>query len=125
MNGWHAPRSVPGFKKPSKYRNEKFRAGGIVHASKKQAWRWLELLAMEKRGEIINLRREVDFPIVIRGIKVCTYRADHVYEWLVTRTPDCSRWCGIVEDVKGVRTPMYELKKKLMKAVLGIDILEV
>ena len=31
----------------------------------------------------------------------------------------------ITEDVKGVKTAVYQLKKKLMKAIYGIDILEV
>jgi len=30
----------------------------------------------------------------------------------------------IVEDVKGFRTPVYRLKKKLMRALYGIEILE-
>jgi hypothetical protein len=30
-----------------------------------------------------------------------------------------------VADVKGVKTPVYQLKKKLVKALHGIDIVEV
>jgi len=32
-------------------------------------------------------------------------------------------WHYIVDDAKGVETPEFKLKKKLMKACLGIDIL--
>ena len=31
-------------------------------------------------------------------------------------------WTEIVEDAKGVETPEFKLKKKLMKACLGIEI---
>jgi hypothetical protein len=30
----------------------------------------------------------------------------------------------VVEDTKGMRTPVYRLKKKIMKALYDIDILE-
>jgi len=30
----------------------------------------------------------------------------------------------VIEDVKGFKTPVYRLKKKLMLAIHGIDILE-
>jgi len=31
----------------------------------------------------------------------------------------------VVEDVKGVRTPVYLLKKKLLKACHGLDVVEI
>jgi hypothetical protein len=30
----------------------------------------------------------------------------------------------VIEDVKGVKTPVYRLKKKLMRALLGVEIRE-
>lgn len=53
-----------------------------------------------------------------RPLKVATYRADFQY-W------DCERNELVVEDVKGVRTAMYRLKKKLVEAQYGITIREV
>ncbi len=47
------------------------------------------------------------------------YRADFVYEELRKGV-----WSEVVEDVKGFLTPMYRLKRKLMKAIYGIDIRE-
>ena len=74
---------------------------------------------MVKAGEIRNLERQVRFPIVVNGVKVCTYIADHVYDEMAGR---------VVEDVKSEFTrkdPVYRLKNKLMKACHGIDIREV
>ena len=116
--------SVP---KRSKYGNVKTEAGGFKHASKKQALRWVLLRQWEREGKIRNLKREVSFPILVKGEKICDYRADHVYE---TVTHDfcggnVTIWDQVVEDVKGVKTDVYKLKKKLMRAVHGIDIKEV
>ncbi len=45
------------------------------------------------------------------------YKADFRYE--VTATGE-----RVIEDVKGVRTAVYRLKKKLVKALYGIEIIE-
>jgi hypothetical protein len=56
--------------------------------------------------------------ISINGELITRYEGDFYYFDL-----DTQRW--ICEDVKGVRLPLYMLKKKLMKAVHGIEIVEV
>lgn len=116
--------------KRSKFGNKPTVADGIKHASKKQALRWVLLRQWEREGRIKNLQREVSFPIVVKGEKICTYRADHVYhEPGVCRVVDGAYVMTIstqvVEDVKGFKTAEYRLKKKLMRAVHGIEIREV
>ena len=71
---------------------------------------------MVKAGEIRNLERQVRFPIIVNGVKVCTYVADYVYDEMAGR---------VVEDVKSEFTrkdPLFRLKSKLLKATTGIDI---
>lgn len=54
------------------------------------------------------------------------YRADFTYERATE--PDCNgtvHWLREVEDVKGLRTKEYQLKKKLMQDKFGITIREV
>ena len=105
----------------SKYRNTK-----IVNAlgkfdSQGEYERYLVLLQMQKAGEIEQLTRQVKFlliaPVVLDGRKkpAIRYVADF-----------CYRRDGvfIVEDFKGVITPVYRMKKHMMKALYGIDILE-
>lgn len=91
---------------------------GIRHPSKRQAKRWEELKLLERAGEIVNLKREVPFKLEVNGELICTYRADHVYDWK-------HGGGSVVEDSKGMRTDVFRLKAKLMKAVLGIHVKEV
>jgi hypothetical protein len=50
------------------------------------------------------------------GKTICTYKADFDYD---------SQDGHIVEDVKGLKTPMYKLKKKLIEDRYGIEITEI
>jgi hypothetical protein len=56
------------------------------------------------------------FPIVHEGIKICTYVGDFKVEYPDGRVE--------IEDTKGMLTPIYKLKKKLVKAFYGIEIKE-
>lgn len=67
-------------------------------------------------GDISDLRLQVPYEIIVNGQKICKYIADFVY----TKNGNV-----VVEDVKGFPTAVYKLKKKLMKAVHGIEIQEV
>ncbi len=101
----------------SKYRAKRTEVDGIFFASKKEARRYIELKCLEKAGHIKDMKLQPKFPIEVRGKKICTYVADFTYF-------HCGIKEKVVEDVKGFITPVYKLKRKLMKAVHGIDILE-
>jgi len=100
-----------------KYNNVKTEIDGFVFDSKKEASRYLELKGMQKIGLIYDLKRQVKYRLDVNGMKVCGYIADFVYRKKGGEE--------IIEDVKGVRTDVYRLKKKLMKAIHGIDIIEI
>jgi len=68
-------------------------------------------------GEIYILKLQQTFKIVVNGEKICDYRADFTYFDKAGRF--------IVEDAKGMQTPVYILKKKLLAATTGIAISEV
>lgn len=120
-NDMHGVREIatiltpPGKRKQSKYRNKKTVAEGIVFDSKREAQAWLKLRMLEQAGSITNLARQVMYPLVVNGVKVASYKADFTYLLNGQR---------IVADAKGVRTLDYVIKKKLMKALYGIEILE-
>ncbi len=101
---------------PRKYRNQPTFVDGIRFASKKEAYRYRELKILESNNLISNLSLQPRFPLIVNGTKVATYVGDFAY------VDDRGK---IVEDVKGIRTPVYKLKKKLLKAIHGIDIVEV
>ena len=98
-------------KKPSKYKN--VRTNGFD--SKKEFERYQELVLLEKAGEIIELQTQVLFGLYVNDQVICSYRADFVY-W--------EQGEKVVEDCKGVKTPIYRIKCKLMKAIYGIEIKE-
>lgn len=119
--------------KKSKYGNRKVVRDGIKFDSEREAARFSELKVLRSMGKIRNLRLQTNFTLVegyttIEGerIKPMVYRADFVYERATE--PDCNGtvyWLREVEDVKGMRTKEYQLKKKLMREKYGITIREV
>lgn len=105
----------PAAAKPSKYRNIPTELDGIRFASKREATRYKDLKARERFGLIQDLKLQVLYPLTVNGQKVGNYRSDFDY------TEDGQK---IVEDCKGCKTPMYRLKKKLMRAIYNIEIRE-
>ncbi len=84
--------------------------------SKAEARRYGELLLFERAGEIHNLTLQPRFNIVVNGVGCGFYKADFAYF-----TPDER----MIEDVKGIATAVYKLKKKLVEAQYGIKITEI
>ncbi len=94
----------------SKYRAKKTRcAAGHMHDSMKEAAKCDDLCAQEERGEITHLVQQPAFTVEIDGVAVCTYKADFGYRMADSGLP-------IVLDVKGMMTPLFRLKKKLVEA---------
>jgi len=115
----------------SKYKAVKTTIDGITFDSKKEAKRYTELKVLEKAGHITHLELQPEYQITINGAKICKYKADFRYftvraesnersynskgEWQ-TPTMTGDKEGQIVEDVKGFKTPIYRLKKKLVEA---------
>lgn len=102
----------------TKYGNRKTEVNGILFDSKLEAGRWSELCLLAHGGAITGLARQVDYPLVVEGVHICTYRADFVYTELATGAL-------VVEDAKGHATESYRLKKRLLKALYGLEIVEI
>ena len=100
----------------TKYRAIKTVVDGITFDSKKEAKRYSELKMMEKASIIATLRLQPEFKCMVKGKKVCTYKADFEYLMVDEEGPDGQIGYYIVEDVKGFKTPVYRLKKKLVEA---------
>jgi hypothetical protein len=101
----------------NKYKAIKTEVDGITFDSKKEARRYQDLKLLEKSGAISKLILQPSLRIEVNGVKVCDYRADFSYY-------DNGTNKRIWEDVKGVKTSIYRLKKKLVFALYGIEILE-
>ena len=101
----------------SKYNAKKTVVDGIVFHSKAEARRYPILKLLEKSGHIKDLRLQVPFVYRINDKKIFTYYADFTYFDVNNN--------DTIEDVKGMKTPVYRLKKKLIEAHYGIKITEV
>lgn len=100
-----------------KYHAIKTTIDGITFASKKEATRYQELKLLQQVGEIELVRLQPVYTLRVNDIDICKYIADFLYY-------DKTKNKFVTEDVKGVKTPVYRLKKKLMKAIYNIDIYE-
>lgn len=109
--------------KGSKYHNQRTEYNGEMYDSKKEAdyARRLQFLKHAKKLEdrVIDIERQVPFTITVgkRGKAVATYFADFRVTYGDLRQE--------VIDVKGVRTGVYILKKKLVEEIHQIKIIEV
>ena len=100
----------------AKYNNVKTVIDGITFDSKKEAKRYSELKLLEKANLIGSLQLQVKFELIptqkggIRTELAMKYIADFVYYDLGKYTAPM-----IIEDVKGIKTRDYIIKRKLMK----------
>lgn len=106
----------------NKYHAKKTVYDGITFDSKHEAERYAFLKTLEKAGKIYDLRRQVSFvlqPSFLHNgklIREITYRADFVY---------MQNGRMIVEDAKGMKTQLYQVKKKMFLNRYGFEIREV
>jgi hypothetical protein len=103
--------------RPHKYGARKTVVDGITFDSAREAKRYGELKLLERAGQITHLELQPKFPLIVNGRKVAEYRADFSYLEI--------GGASVVEDVKGVRTPVYVLKAKLVEALYGFQVREV
>jgi len=99
------------YPKKHKYNAKKIIIDGIEFDSKKEAKRYQELKMLEKAGKIKDLQLQPVFLLQEgfyyqgKAIRQITYRADFEYV--------DEKGNRVVEDVKGFKTDVYKLKKKL------------
>ena len=103
--------------KKSKYGAVKTEIDGIIFDSKHEAKRYQELRLLERAGEINNLCLQVPYILIYKSMygRSIKYVADFVYS---------RNGLTVVEDAKGMKTPVYRLKKRMMAEKYGIKIKE-
>ncbi len=105
----------------AKYRNKKTEWNGETFDSKAECRRYQALIIAQQAGHITDLTRQVSFVLAPKTVidgktkRALVYRADFSY---------LQNGKKVVEDVKGVLTAVYIMKRHLMKTIHGIDILE-
>jgi hypothetical protein len=100
----------------SKYKAKPTTIGGLKFASRAEAQRYMELIRLAKAGKISELFLQPKFALLEKFryhgkyIRAIHYVADFQY---------LENGKAIVEDVKGMKTPVYELKLKLFLSLYG------
>ena len=120
-----------------KYRNQKVQVDGITFDSRREARRYSELKLLERAGQITDLELQKVYELIPaqyenyarygkKGQRIkdgrrcleksCTYIADFVYK---------ENGQTIVEDTKGMKTEVYNIKRKMMLYFYNIRIREI
>lgn len=108
-------------KKKSKYSAVKTKVNGIKFDSKKEARRYKELKILEKADEIKSLELQPRFLLQEKfkyngkTIRKIEYVADFRYIDEKGNT--------VVEDVKGMKTEVYKIKKKIFLKMYGENLI--
>lgn len=97
----------------TKYHAIKTNVDGITFASKREAHYYLIYKRLEELGKIKDLQLQPKFPFIYNGKKMFTYIADFSY---------IDEFGTHIIDVKGVETPIFRLKKKLIESQYKIEI---
>ncbi|MFA7132899.1 MAG: DUF1064 domain-containing protein [Bacteroidales bacterium] len=109
------------YSKSGKYKNKKTEYNGFLFDSKKEADYCciLDLLqkAIKDSDRVISYEKQVPFQIILNDKKICKYYADFKVVYGDGRIE--------IVDVKGFKTDIYRLKKKLVEAQYGINIIEI
>ncbi len=121
----------------NKYNAKKTMVDGIVFDSKKEAHRYGVLKMLQDQGYISNLQTQVRFELIPTqyeevpryskrgkplkpGRRCVCPKVSYVADFVYTVGGD-----QVVEDVKGLKTDVYKLKKAMMRWIHGITIYEV
>ena len=107
----------------NKYGAIKTEVAGITFDSKAEARRYGQLIMLERAGHITGLTRQVPFVLAPsvkftgdkRAKPPLRYVADFMYS-------DVKLGKLVVEDVKGVATPLFNAKRHLMLALHGVEV---
>jgi len=105
-------------KKKTKYGSVKTDVDGIAFDSKKEAKYYKTLLLLKKAGKIGLMELQVPYELNEGGTHSLKYVADFVYVDMETGVKK-------IIDVKGYKTRDYLRKKRLMKKVFNIEIIEI
>jgi hypothetical protein len=105
---------------------------GTVLDSKRELYRYADLLLLQRAGEITDLEVHPRYPITIAGVPIMikskryhkgrhlTYVADFKYRRVASEVTGLPVNESIIEDVKmqsGFRTEIYKIKRALMDAM--------
>jgi len=93
--------------KKSKYKNMKVLVNGIKFDSLSEARRYSKLAQLEQMKIITDLEIQPKFVFAYNGQRMATYKADFRFQY---------KGRTYVEDVKGTKTAVFNLKRRMLAA---------
>lgn len=109
----------------SKYGNRKITApGGEKFDSMKEYNRWGQLKLLQRAGKISGLERQVRFQLLPVQRDEQGKLLEHARSYVADFVYTDDKGNRIVEDCKGCKTDVYQLKKAMMLYTHGIRIKE-
>lgn len=111
----------------NKYKAQVTHINGRRFASQREAKRYVDLSMLERAGEIRDLKLQPKFQLTVNGEPVrirskrypngrkVTYIADFSY---IETNSDLF----VIEDAKGMDTPLSKLKRALVEAIYGVEV---
>lgn len=108
------PVRVAGF---SKYHATPTVVDGVRFDSHLEARHYSQLRLLQRIGSVLELERQPVFDLVVGGCCVARYIADFRVVFADGEIQ--------IRDCKGVRTPVYRLKRKLFEALYPFRIVEI
>ena len=108
--------AIPPIKPRRKYSNEPTLVDGILFDSGLEARRYSELKLLKMSGAITDLKVHEKWHLHVHGVRLGYYESDFSY---------LEGGQQVIEDCKGVKTPIYRWKKRHIKAEYGINIREI
>lgn len=114
---------------PGKYNANRIRSGELLFDSTAEWRQWVTLNLMRKaedpRLRVIDIQRQVSYRMEVNGHLITTYRADFVVTYADGRVEVQDVKNPYLAQGKGKSTPagqIFQLKRKLMAAIHGIEI---
>jgi len=105
----------------NKFNAKRIKYDSIFFDSIKECNRYQELKLLERCKKIHSLELHPRYDIMVKDVYIAFYKADFRYF-------DVDDDCWKVEDVKGLKKgaayQLFKLKKKLVEAIYGIEIIE-
>ena len=114
-------------KKPHKYRAKPEYVDGIRFASKREAGRYRDLKRFEGFGLISDIQLQPKFPLGTDEAPVLIKSAGYPNGRRAAYFADFKYWNNgtsleVIEDVKGIDTPLSRLKRAIVEAQYSIEI---
>ena len=97
----------------NKYNAKRTSVDGYMFDSMREAHHYGDLKLMERAGELSGIEVHPVYPIEINGMRICAVEADFRF---------VQRGTIRVQDVKGMDTALSKIKRKLVKAIHGVEI---